>query len=241
MTVLATARRLDRLEDLAADLPPGKVIPCAGDLADPGFREQLWSRAEGLEGGLDLLVNNAGFGEYHDFAEQDIETIRDIFEINVMALMDLTQRAIRHMRPRGSGQILQISSNLGFVGLPYSSAYVATKHAVNGLVKSLRYELQGTGVRIWAACPGRTVSEFSRVAMGDGGVKGPLPSGARTDRVARAIVRGIDGRKTFLLTNFLAWAPVAFAKILPGPFDLIMTRWAPKHFRAEIDRARFGG
>ena len=48
--------------------------------------------------------------------------------------------------------------------MPYSAVYVASKHAVNGLVKSLRYELRGTGVRVWAACPGRTESEFSQVA-----------------------------------------------------------------------------
>ena len=68
------------------------------------------------------------------------------------------------MKERGAGQILQISSVLGFIGLRDSAVYVASKHAVNGLVKSLRYELWGTGVRVWAACPGRTQSEFRQVA-----------------------------------------------------------------------------
>lgn len=240
MTVLATARRLDRLESLAAELPQGRVVVLAGDLADPGFRERLWTRATDFPGGLDLLVNNAGFGEYHDFADQDFATIRAIVEINLMALLDLSQRAILHMRAKRAGQILQISSNLGFLGLPYSAVYVATKHAVNGFVKSLRYELHGTGVRMWAACPGRTESEFSRVALGNGEVKGPLPRGASTDRVVRTIVRGIDGRKVFLMPNYLAWAPITFARVLPGPFDWLMTRWAPGHFREEIERARTG-
>ena len=156
MTVLATARRLGELEKLAAELPPGKVHVLAGDLQDAGFREQLWSLALEFPGGLDLLVNNAGLGHYAEFAEQDGETIRQIIEVNVLALLDLSQKAAHHMRERGSGQILQISSVLGFVGIPYSAVYVASKHAVNGLVKSMRYELKGTGVRVWAACPGRT-------------------------------------------------------------------------------------
>src|SRR5262249_58807193 len=101
----------------------------------------------------------AGMGNYAELSEQDPEAIRRIFEVNVMALMDLTQRAARYMRERGSGQILQISSVLGFIGLPYSTAYVASKHTINDLVKSLHYELRGTGVRVWAACPGRTESE----------------------------------------------------------------------------------
>ena len=71
------------------------------------------------------------------------------------------------MKARGTGQILQISSVLGFIGLRDSAVYVASKHAVNGLVKSLRYELWGTGVRVWAACPGRTESEFRQVALGE--------------------------------------------------------------------------
>src|SRR5205823_4896265 len=118
-----------------AALPPGRVVVLAGDLGDPEFRRRLWERAEAFEGGLDLLVNNAGLGDFREFATQDPAAIRRIIEINLMALMDLSQRAVRHMVARGSGQVLQVSSVLGFVGMPYSAAYVASKHAVNGLVK----------------------------------------------------------------------------------------------------------
>src|SRR5919112_6465574 len=189
MTVLATARRLDRLRSLAAELPEGRVVVIDGDLADPSFRARLWERAEAFPGGLDLLVNNAGLGHYDDFGDQDPEEIRRVIEVNLMALMDLTQRAIRAMRGRGSGQIVQVSSTLGFVGLPYAATYVASKHAVNGLVKCLRYELRGTGVRAWAACPGRTESEFIDVAIGPSAQDGPRPRGEPTAKVVAAIVR----------------------------------------------------
>jgi short-subunit dehydrogenase len=240
MTVLATARRMDRLESLASELPAGRVVAEAGDLADPDFRRTLWDQAERLDGGLDLLVNNAGLGNYAEFSQQDPEAIRRIFEVNVIALMDLTQRAARYMRRRGSGQILQISSVLGFIGLPYSAAYVASKHAVNGLVKSLRYELRGTGVRVWAACPGRTESEFSRVALADPTATGPVPSAESTDKVVRAIVRGLDGRKTFMVPSATGAATVRLAHWLPGPFEWFMDHWAPGHFAGEIARAKAG-
>jgi hypothetical protein len=243
MTVLATARRRERLEALAAELPAGKVRVVPGDLADPAFRERLWAEAETLPGGLDLLVNNAGIGHYAEFADQDFGAIRRIFEVNVLALMELTQKAARHMRARGGGQILEISSVLGYVGLPWSSAYVASKHAVNGLVKSLRYELRGTGVRVWAACPGRTESEFARSALGHepgSEPEGPLPRGASTEKVVRAIVRGIDGRRAFLLPDLAAWGVVTLSRWLPGPFDWLMGRWAPGYFRDELNRARRG-
>jgi len=238
MTVLATARRLDRLESLAAELPPGRVQVVAGDLADADFRRTLWRRAEGMAGGLDLLVNNAGLGHYSEFADQDFEAVRRIFEVNVLALIDLTGHAVRHMRARGAGQVLEISSVLGSVGLPYSSAYVASKHAVDGFVKSLRYELRGTGVRVWAACPGQTESEFFRVALDDGAAAGPIPRGAPTEKVVRAIVRGLDGRMAFLFPTASARAVVTLARWLPGPFDWAMARWSPGLFRTQIERAK---
>jgi uncharacterized protein len=234
MRVLATARRRDRLEALAAELPPGRVEIFAGDLADPGFRQTLWDHALRLDGGVDLLVNNAGLGNYAEFAEQDPEHIRRMIELNVMALIDLSQKAARHMKSKRSGQILQISSVLGFIGVPDSTVYVASKHAVNGLVKSLRYELWGTGVRVWAACPARTVSEFSEVAGGTTGKARAWPGREPTDRVVRGIVRGLDSRHGFVMPTWRAWTIVTLAQWLPIPFDWIMTRFKPA---ASQDRA----
>ena len=240
MTVLATARRLDRLEALAAECPPGRVIVVPGDLADPDFRDRLWARAEAIPGGLDLLVNNAGLGDYAEFSDQAPDAMRRIIEVNLLALLDLTQKAARSMKARGGGQIVEVSSVLGFVGLPYSAVYVASKHAVNGLVKSLRYELRGTGVRVWAACPGRTESEFAERALGVDALKGPIPRGAATERVVRAIVRELDGRRAFLLPNAAAWGAVALAHWLPWLFEWLMGRWSARVLRAEINRGRHG-
>jgi uncharacterized protein len=227
MTVLATARRIDRLESLAAELPVGRVITMAGDLADPGFRQALWERAAALPGGVDLLVNNAGIGHYADFTEQDPAAMRPIIELNLMALIDLSQKAARYMKARGAGQILQVSSVLGFVGIAESAVYVASKHAVNGLVKSLRYELAGTGVRVWAACPGRTVSEFSTVAKGGAASAPSWPAREPTERVVRGIIRGLDGRRAFAFPTWRAWLVVTLASWLPAPVDWLMTRFGP--------------
>jgi short-subunit dehydrogenase len=232
MTVLATARRRDRLETLAQELTPGRVQICCGDLADAAFRQTLWNQAESMPGGIDLVINNAGLGNYSELDNQDPEAIRQVIEINVIALVDLTQKAIRHMKSRGAGQILAISSVLGFIGLRDSAVYVASKHAVNGLVKSLRYELWGTGVRIWAACPGRTESEFRRVALGDKAGRAIENShGEPTQRIARGIVRGIDRRSTFVMPSWRAWTVVTLAHWLPGLFDVVMTRWGPSSYK----------
>jgi short-subunit dehydrogenase len=238
VTVLATARRLDRLEALAAELPAGSVHVLAGDLADAGFRDRLWEHVLAFPGGLDLLINNAGVGHYDDFADQDPERIRQIIELNLMALFDLTQKAVRHMRSRRSGQILQISSVLGFVGSPYSAAYVASKHAVIGLVKSLRYELRGSGVEVWAACPGRTESEFSTVALADGESQGAIPRGESTESVVRAILRGLDRPRPFLIPSWTAWGGLQLVRFCPPLFDWLIVHWATAHVGAALTRRR---
>src|SRR5262245_29726956 len=238
MTVVATARRRDRLEELAAGLPKGRVHVLPGDLVDASFRADLWERAVVLSGGIDVLFNNAGVGHYSEFAEQDPAAIRQIVELNVMALFELTQKAVTHMKARGSGQVVQISSVLGFVGIPYSAAYVASKHAVNGLVKCLRYELRGTGVRIWAACPGRTISEFSNTALGVGGDSSRMPKGEPTDRVVRAIVRGLDRPRTFLIPSWFSWASLTLGRWCPPLFDRVVVRWANRHVAGALARSR---
>jgi short-subunit dehydrogenase len=239
MTVLATARRRDRLEALAEELPAGRVQILAGDLADPSFRQTLWDQAEAMPGGIHLLVNNAGIGNYSELELQTPQAIRQIIELNIVALIDLTQKAASHMKARRNGQILQISSVLGFIGLRDSAVYVASKHAVNGLVKSLSYELWGTGVRVWAACPGRTQSEFRQVALGDQAAQGAKPShGEPTVKIVRAIVRGIDRRSTFLLPSWRAWTIVTLAHWLPGPFDVVMARWGPSSYKDALAGAQ---
>jgi short-subunit dehydrogenase len=236
MHVLATARRIERLEALAAELPPGCVVIVAGDLTDPAFRQRLWARAQEMPGGVDILINNAGVGNYSEFVSQEPEAIHRMLELNLLALLDLSQKAARDMKARGTGQILQISSVLGFIGLRDSAVYVASKHAVNGLVKSLRYELVGTGVRVWAACPGRTQSEFRQVALGcEGGDSGDSSGGEPASKIARAIVRGIDGRSLFLMPSWRAWLVVAAAHWLPIPFDWVMRRWAISSYRDALE------
>ena len=136
-----------------------------------------------------------------------------------------------------SQKIVEISSILGFLGIPYSSAYVASKHAVNGLVAALRYELRGSGVKVWAACPGRTASEFASVALGRSGGPGRDSAGAPTAQVVRNILKGLDRDRRFVLPSLPAKVTVALAHWLPGPFDWFMARWGPRYFRGEIEAA----
>jgi len=96
-----------------------------------------------LEGRIDLLVNNAGFGVAPAGAEESsIEQAKAIFETNFFGLIRMTRAVLPHMRRQGNGRIINIGSVLGFLPMPYGALYAATKHAVEGYSESLDHELR---------------------------------------------------------------------------------------------------
>jgi NAD(P)-dependent dehydrogenase (short-subunit alcohol dehydrogenase family) len=102
-----------------------------------------------LEGRIDLLVNNAGFGVAPAGAEESsIEQARSIFETNFFGIVRMTRAAVPYMRKQGGGRILNIGSVLGFLPMPYMALYSATKHAVAGYSEALDHELRTMGIRV---------------------------------------------------------------------------------------------
>ena len=114
-----------------------------------------------LEGRIDLLVNNAGFGVAPAGAEESsIEQARAIFETNFFGLIRMTRAVVPHMRKQGSGRIINIGSVLGFLPMPYGALYAATKHAIEGYSESLDHELRTRGIRVSVIEPGYTKTPF---------------------------------------------------------------------------------
>ncbi len=231
--VLATARRADRLQELVSECPAGLVRTSAGDLNDSAFRAELWNQAEQLPGGCEVLFNNAGLGYYGPLKGQSLESLEREVETNVIALIDLTRMALGSMTARGQGQIVQIASVLGVFGIPESSVYVATKHAVLGLVRSLPGEVHGTGVRVWAACPGRTASEFASVAAGRHATLRRERAAEPTERVVRGILAGLDRRSVIWFPTWRAWVLAKTATWLSWPFDHLLKNWQPNYVSDE--------
>jgi NAD(P)-dependent dehydrogenase (short-subunit alcohol dehydrogenase family) len=113
-----------------------------------------------LEGGIDLLVNNAGFGiAPAGDEESSIEQARSIFDTNFFGIVRMTRAVIPHMR-HGGGRIINIGSVLGFLPAPYLALYAATKHAVAGYSESLDHELRTKGIRVSVVEPGYTQTQF---------------------------------------------------------------------------------
>ena len=114
-----------------------------------------------LEGRIDLLVNNAGFGVAPAGAEESsIDQAKAIFETNFFGLIRMTRAVVPHMRRQGSGRIINIGSVLGFLPMPYGALYAATKHAVEGYSESLDHELRTRGIRVSVIEPAYTKTQF---------------------------------------------------------------------------------
>ena len=114
-----------------------------------------------LEGRIDLLVNNAGFGVAPAGAEESsIEQARSIFETNFFGIVRMTRAVVPHMRLQGSGRIINIGSVLGFLPMPYGALYAATKHAIEGYSESLDHELRTRGIRVSVIEPAYTKTPF---------------------------------------------------------------------------------
>jgi short-subunit dehydrogenase len=113
-----------------------------------------------------LLVNNAGFGTAPAGAEESsIEQAKKIFETNFFGLVRMTRAVVPQMRLKGSGRIINISSVLGFLPMPYAALYAASKHAVEGYSESLDHELRTRGIRVSTITPAFTRTQFESNAL----------------------------------------------------------------------------
>jgi NAD(P)-dependent dehydrogenase (short-subunit alcohol dehydrogenase family) len=149
-TVYAAARRLDRMEHLKTK--GVRVLPL--DLTDDASIEACYRTIEADSGGIDVLVNNAGYGNYGSIEEMPLEAARRQFDVNLFGLGRITQLAVPHMRTNRSGLIINVSSIGGIGAYPYGGWYHATKFALEGLSSSLRQELSPFDVDVVILRPG---------------------------------------------------------------------------------------
>jgi len=221
--VTLVARRADRLEELSRELEgaygvTASVVPC--DLGDPAARAALM---DGLEDGPALagLCNNAGFGMNGLVRENDADREREMVELNVDALHDLTLRGLAMMVGRGTGAILNVASTAAFQPLPYFATYGATKAFVLSFSEGLSHELNGTGVSCTALCPGPVKTEFAEVA-GSASFEDAMPSFAFVDArdVARAAVEGMVKGSRTVIPGRANWVQAQAGRISPRAITL---------------------
>ncbi|MCA9599844.1 MAG: oxidoreductase [Myxococcales bacterium] len=161
-TVYVAARRVDKMQDLA-ELG---AIPLAMDITKDDDIVRVVERITAEHGGVDVLVNNAGFGMYGAMEDTSIDDARYQFEVNLFGLARLTQLVLPHMREERSGKIVNVSSMGGKIYTPLGAWYHATKHALEGWSDCLRLELAPFGIDVIIIEPGIIFTEFGDVMTG---------------------------------------------------------------------------
>lgn len=164
-SLVLVARRLEVLEELAAELAARYSVETDALSADLGTPEGVAAVAKRLaEGDVDLLVNSAGFGTIGEFHRLPREREESEIDLNIRALVSLTHAALTPMVEKGSGTIINLASLGGFQPCPYMATYVATKAFVLHFSESVHEEVRGSGVTVTALCPGFVPTEFQQAS-----------------------------------------------------------------------------
>lgn len=224
--LVVTARREELLNSLAQEIHSRykrAVETLPADLSAAAGVETVLRRMEAF-GDLDVLVNNAGFGDHGLFADADPHRLDAMIAVNVASLTALTRGLLPKMVARGAGQVLNVASVAAFQPGPLMSVYYATKAYVLSLSLGLREELRGTGVSVTALCPGPTKSGFQDVA---GIEKSGLMSDSRMPdarEVAEYAYRAMVGRKAIAVHGAGYRFMIFVQRLLPRTFVARMVK-----------------
>jgi hypothetical protein len=196
--LVLTARRRDRLEKLAGELAAKgtEVRIVTADLNDPAAPQQIYDATEGAGLTVDILINNAGLGQYGAFIQSEIAQELSQVRVNCEAMVRLSRLIVPRMVERRHGWVLILASTASFQPMPYLTTYAATKAFARFFALGLAEEVAQFGVKVTALCPGRTESEFFDVAHAGAFKSNHMPM---AEDVARLAIKALaHGQRTFI-------------------------------------------
>jgi short-subunit dehydrogenase len=230
-TLILSARGKDALDEVAREVSArgARAVVVPGDVTAEAHRVELVAHAVD-HGGVDVLVNNAGRGFYAPALAIDLEKLRELFELNVLAPLRLVQLAAPHLEA-SRGTIVMMSSVAGIVAAPRYAAYAASKFALEAIAMSLRSELAAVGVRVVVVRPGPVDTPFRANATRAAGLQGydaPDPKAQSADVVAARTVRAVlRGTPVLETSNFVRVAS-ATSRLAPSILRRALRRMASK-------------
>ncbi len=243
--LLLIARTESTLQELAAELRgqyPAlnvEVIPC--DLTDDAALNALIDRLTQLPPAHTLLINNAGCGDYGEFADGQREVVRRLLRLNMESLTMLSHALIPGMKRHG-GDIINISSLAAMLPIPDFAVYAATKSYVSSLSEALRLELKEHGIRVLAVCPGPVSTGFGKAARRPGFTGNMMPGRNAFDTTVETVVRAalkalskgkarvFPGLKIRLAAMLLNIMPLPVLRMIMGkrPRKVLLEKTLPK-------------
>ena len=215
MHLVLTARRMDRLEQLARSLRERhgiKTETFAADLSQPDAPRTIFefTQQRGIE--IDLLINNAGFGQYGELPQVDTQRLLDMVQVNCSAVVHLTRLFLPGMVQRRRGDVLILASTASFQAVPFISTYAATKAFDLLFAEGLAEEMKPHGIRVCALCPGSTASEFHTVA---GQQQFTARNMETAEKVARTGLRALATGKSYVISGFANYMGAHSQRIVP--------------------------
>jgi short-subunit dehydrogenase len=221
-SLVLVARRLDRLEELRAELTTKDAnlnVHCrAVDLSQPNEVEGLFASLtkEGIA--IDFLINNAGLGDRGTFATAEPERLHHMLGVNIVALTMLTRAFLPGMIAKRHGAILNVSSSAGFLSIRKMAVYAASKAYVTSFSDGIRGEVRKQGIVVSALCPGPVDTEFSSVARRNIG-KAPYPSPSfmhvPVEAVVRAGLAAIERDKALVIPGLVMKIAMLLVRLTP--------------------------
>jgi short-subunit dehydrogenase len=215
VNLVLTARRKERLGLLAERLRSQHSIQTqviVADLTQFEAPRQIFAATEGAGLAVEVLINNAGFGEYGEFLQSSVEAQVGMVQVNCAAVVHLSRLFLPRMVARRSGGLMIVASTAAYQPVPYLATYGATKAFDRMLAEALAEEMKRHGVRVSALCPGPTESEFDRVAGTRAGDNRQRQSSVE---VARRGLEGLAAGKPWVIPYFRGQLQVFGQRFLP--------------------------
>jgi len=211
-----TARSADKMAKLAENIRGEHAIYPMDVRSDEQVRDVV-AKVVDRYGRIDVLLNNAGYGEFVPFEEASLEHFQEMMDVNYMGAVRCARAVLPDMRRTGSGHIVNVASMAGKLATAKSTAYSATKHAVLGFTNALRQELKGSGIAVSAVNPGPIDTPFFDRADPDGTyVRNVRWFMLSPDKVAEAIVSVMKTRRPELDMPWTAAVGTKFMQLFPG-------------------------
>ncbi len=211
------------------------------DVADRNAVEALAAQSIDRFGGVDLVINNAGVALGDDVADMTYDDFMWLMSINFWGVVHGCKAFLPHMKERGAGHIVNMSSLFGLIGVPGQSAYCASKFAVRGFTESLRLELAGSGVSVHIVHPGGVATNIARNARGGHGGESPAEREANRreferllimppERAAEVIRDGIRNDDPRIVVGNDAKRADCLSRLMPRRFGLMLLKQMQRKF-----------
>lgn len=225
--LVLVARSADKLTQVANDLQNQGVsvrtVPL--DLAQPLAPKFLFDQLQREQLSVDILINNAGFGAYGEFAQMPMHEILGQIDLNVRALTELTRLFLPPMLARRSGRIMNVASTAGFQSGPLMAVYYATKAYVISFSEAIANEVRNSGVTVTCFCPGATHTGFGKRAGNDQTRIFKQFGAMSADKVALDGYRAVMEGRTLAISGVHNWAVAQSTRFAPRKMVTAISRW----------------